>query len=446
MTKTSVVRWSAAALGCVLALGFLLATPAEGGSRGEGRSAPIVLANAAFAQSLDTTGVEDYWTADRMESALPLGLDEVGNPIKPRAAAPRSTSRATTLTAPRSVGKLFFTTPQGNAVCSAAAVNTAEKNVIITAAHCAHSGKPKPCGLLGTQICPGQYYTNFLFVPRYANGSAPDGQWAGTRAITHQQWIDSENLEFDQALIEVAPRSGVHLVSVVGGNGVAWNYPATESDIRVWGWPAEGAYNGETVQRCAGNTTPFESSGDAKIPCPLTGGASGGPWFISMANANVGFIWAVTSRRTITGTPYLIAHPLGRSILTLLSVARASRVAPRTTDRLASRTSISLRAVPQRVGLGQLVRLRSRTSASTRVVLGVRYSAHGAWHRVEVKRTGRDGIVEFQQKPARVGLRWYRVRTATATATVRVRVYPCPLPVDRTAAVVDATGCTAPVG
>lgn len=436
-------------MGCVLALGFLLATPAAGRVRSdgaEGAAGPVAFAHASFAQSLDTTGVEEYWTADRMRAARPLGLDEVGNAITPRAAAPRSASRAAVLAAPRSVGKLFFTAPEGNAVCSAAAVNTAEKNVIITAAHCAHSGMPKACGLLGTQTCPGQYYTNFLFVPRYANGAAPDGEWVGTRAITHRQWIDAEDLEFDQALIEVAPRNGVNLVSVVGGNGVAWNYPATESDIRVWGWPAETPYNGETVQRCGGNTTPFNGSGDAKIPCPLTGGASGGPWFISMANANVGFIWAVTSRRTISGPAHLIAHPLGRSILSLLSVARSSRVVSSTTARAASRASISLRAVPPRVGRGQLVRLRSRTSANTRVVLGVRYSARGAWHRVQVKRTGADGIVEFGQQPARVGLRWYRVRTATASEIVRVRVYPCPLPVDRTPAVVDATGCTAPVG
>lgn len=425
-------------------MGLIMVTPAPGQARASSPADTLVPVNEAVAQVLDTDGVEDYWTADRMENAVPLGLDELGDLITdPRPTAPRVAARAA-LTAPRSVGKLFFVDGTSNFVCSAAAVNTAEKNVIITAAHCAHSGKPKSCGLL--QTCPGKYFTNFLFVPRYANGNAPDGRWVGTRAITHRRWIDAEDLAYDQALIEVAPRSGRNLVRVVGGNGLAWNYPTRQNDVRVWGWPAEAPYDGETVQRCTGNTSSFNGSGDAKIPCPLNGGASGGPWFISMVNSDVGFIWAVTSRRTTSGTPYLLADPLDSSIKTLLANARANRVVARTTAQPASRASITLRAVPQHVGRGQATRLRSRTSASTRVVLGVRFSQRGSWHRVDVKRTGRDGIVEFRDRPSRVGLRWYRVRTASASKIVRVRVHPCPLPVERTAAVVDATACTAPAG
>lgn len=437
------VRWWAAALGCVLAIGVILVTPAEGRVRTDARAA-VVPASGAVAQALDTTGVEDYWTEDRMGSALPRGLDEVGNLItSPKPAASRITARATALTAPRSTGKLFFTSGRNDYVCSAAAVNTAEKNVVITAAHCVH-GRPDPCPLL--QPCVAAYFTNFLFVPRYANGSAPDGRWVGTRAITHQQWVAGEDEEYDQALIEVAPRNGRNLVRVVGGNGLAWNYPVREEDIRVWGWPQEAPYDGETVRRCTGNTSAFDGSGDAKISCPMTGGASGGPWFISMVNSDVGHIWAVTSRRTLDGPAYLIAHPLGSSIRTLLNNAHTHRAVARTTTRALSRAQITLRAVPQHVGRGQLLRLRSRTSANTRVVLEVRLRSGGAWLRVTARRTDGAGVVEFRQRPGRVGLRWYRVRTATARETVRVRVHPCPLPAVRTAAVLDATACTQPAG
>ncbi|MCX6401411.1 MAG: hypothetical protein NTX33_15955 [Propionibacteriales bacterium] len=437
------MRWWAAALGCVLAIGLVLVTPAEGRVRTDARAA-VVPATGAVARVLDATGVEDYWTEDRMDSAVPLGLDENGEVItSPQPAAPRSSPRAAALTAPRSVGRLFFTNARKDYACSAAAVNTAEKNVIITAAHCVH-GKPDPCPLL--QPCVAAYFTNFLFVPRFANGSAPDGRWVGTRAITHQQWIANEDTEFDQALIEVAPRNGRNLVRVVGGNGLAWNYPVRQEDIRVWGWPAQAPYDGETVRRCTGNTSAFDGSGDAKIACPMTGGASGGPWFISMVNSDVGHIWAVTSRRTLDGPANVIAHPLGNSIRTLLDNARANRAVARTTTRALSRARITLRAVPQHVGRGQLLRLRSRTSANTRVVLEVRFTSGGVWHRVTVRRTGSDGIVEIKQRPARVGLRWYRVRTATALETVRVRVHPCPLPAERTAAVLDATACTQPAG
>lgn len=450
MPRTSVVRWSAAAIGCVLALGFLLATPAEGRVRSEGQG-PVALANAAVATSLDPTGVESYWTADRMRAARPLGLDELGDLIRPRPATPRSTSRAAALAAPRSVGKLFFTTPEGNAVCSAASVNTAAKNLIITAAHCAHSGMPKRCGFLGGQTCPGAYFTNFLFVPRYADGSAPDGKWVGTRAYTHSQWVNEEDLAFDQALIAVAPRAGRNLVNVVGGNAVAWNYPIREDRVGVWGWPAESPYDGETVQKCAGSTTLFDGS-DAKIACPMNGGASGGPWFISMTNANVGYIWAVTSRRTTSGTPYLIADPFGNEIKTLFSSARTNTparvAAPTPAPRVSTRAAlIPLVATPNLVQRGQLVRLRARTSARTRTYLSVKYSAAGAWHRIGSKRTDSNGVVVYSVRPTRVGVQWFRVRTATRkSGAVGVRVVACPLPLDRSLAVVSATGCTQPVG
>jgi V8-like Glu-specific endopeptidase len=319
-----------------------------------------------------------------MAAADPLGLDAVGNLLAPRPAATGRTASRPGVVVPRSAGKLFFTTPQGDAVCSAAAVHTPQRDVIITAAHCAHTG---PGGLLR----PSRYFTNFLFVPRYTDGSAPDGRWVGVRAVTHRQWIEDENLAFDQALIEVAPRAGRNLVDVVGGNGLAWNYPARQAEVRVWGWPAEAPYNGETAQRCFGPTASFSGTRDAQIACPMTGGASGGPWFLSMINPNVGFIWAVTSRRTITGPKLLIARPLTSSITTLLSAAaRASSpaVVRPASSRIAARPRIVLRAIPSTVGRGQLLRLRVRTTPGTRVVFRVPARSVGP-HRGHAHQPGR---------------------------------------------------------
>ena len=407
---------------------------------------------ATVASAVDADDVLGYWTTRRMADARPLDLDAAGNLLTPRASAtPRTSARAARV--PRSAGKLFFTTPSGDAVCSAATVNTAQKNVIITAAHCAHTG---PGGLLS----PSRYFTNFLFVPRYTNGSAPDGRWVGARAVTHPQWIRSENLAYDQALIEVLPRNGRRLVDVVGGNGLAWNYPQRESDVRVWGWPAESPYSGEYAHRCVGATSSFAGSGDAKIACPMNGGASGGPWFLGMLDDNVGFIWAVTSRRTTTGTKYLIAYPLTGSIRNLLAAtqesgaaagqptaARASAPAPDgTSARVATRAGgIHFRAVQQHVGRGQVVRLRARTTRDTRIVLRVKLSRSASWQWIQVKRTNGDGVVEFRHRPRKAGVRWYQVRTSRARSEpVRVRVHWCPLPYDRSRSVVEDTGCTNP--
>jgi V8-like Glu-specific endopeptidase len=343
------------------------------------------------------------------------------------------------------VGKLFFTMPEGDAVCSAAAVNTPQRNVIITAAHCAHSGDGS-CGLLGCTA--GQYFTNFLFVPRYANGSGPDGKWVGARAVTHSQWISSEDMGYDQALIEMHPNAGRRLVDVVGGNGLAWGYPPREADVAVWGWPAEPPYDGERVHVCTGSTDSFEGSADAGIACPMTGGSSGGPWFLAMVNRNVGFIWAVTSRRTVLGPRVLIARPLSAEIRRLISVVNARPVAPRSTaPRTAARPGkVRIRAVRRHVGRGQTIQLRVRTKAGARVVLQVRKSRRGKWKRVTVGRTNSARTVEFRLHARKAGLRWYRARTKRGISRpVRLRVHRCPFPLDRSPAVVQATGCSSPL-
>ena len=59
------------------------------------------------------------------------------------------------------VGKLFFTTPQGSSVCSAAVVkdpaHPGKSNLVWTAGHCVHAGKG------------GGWYRNIAFVPSFNN-------------------------------------------------------------------------------------------------------------------------------------------------------------------------------------------------------------------------------------------------------------------------------------
>jgi hypothetical protein len=62
-------------------------------------------------------------------------------------------------------------------------------------------------------------------------------------------------------------------------------------------------------------------------------------------------------------------------------------------------------------------------------------------------RTNPDGVLEFRLRPVTPGRRWYRAHTArTVSDPVRVLVHRCPLPYNRSPAVVEATGCTVPVG
>ncbi|MDN5745053.1 MAG: hypothetical protein L0H31_08025, partial [Nocardioidaceae bacterium] len=263
---------------------------------------------------------------------------------------------------------------------------------------------------------------------------------------------------YDQALIQVAARKGRKLVNVVGGNALAWNFPARQAGVRLWGWPAESPYDGQTVRRCTGRTDRWRGRADAAMSCPLTGGASGGPWFLSMRNANVGFIWAVTSRRTTSGPAKLIARPLTGAIRNLVRAANGTSgtVNPNAGSNLkipsylagpvVRRKGISLRADPAHVGRGQVLEIRVKTAARHRTVLQVKYAKKGAWHRVQRKTTNSAGTATFRMRVQATGLRWYRAYTSARTSgSVGARVHACPLPLDRTPSVVRASDCTSAV-
>jgi hypothetical protein len=116
----------------------------------------------------------EYWTAERMAAAVPIekvlpnltvstSYDAVrerrgtSGPIPPRRV-------------PRTVGKLFFSDSGGDYVCSAAAISTRKRDQVITAGHCVHTGPN--VGLLQQP----HFFRNWVFVPRYHRGRAPEGK------------------------------------------------------------------------------------------------------------------------------------------------------------------------------------------------------------------------------------------------------------------------------
>jgi len=415
---------------------------------------PAAGATGAVVTALARTGVREHWTPRRMREAVPRDLDPAGEPVTAGATLGSARSAAQASPQPRSTGKLFFREGSTDYVCSAAAVNTPERDLVVTAGHCVNTGGRR--GLLGG-CRAGAYYSDFLFVPAYDHAAAPYGTWVGIAAITQSAWIHQcDAVARDQAMIRVGPRGGQRLVDVVGGNALAWNYPVREEGVRVVGWPAEPPYDGQTRQECVGPTTVLPETGDAQISCPLTGGASGGPWYLRMASADTGFIFAVTSRRTTSGPPRLLATPFDSSIETLLAAARTTAAAPmRATasrpvearPKKRRKQRLRLSATAASVGFGESFQLVARTRRVPRIVLQVRAAPGQRWQRVAKARV-RGGVTVFAQAPP-PGTRWYRVKVRKArkhSAPVAVTVGPCPLPPDRTPSVVAAIRCTSPIG
>lgn len=281
---TSLLSLSAAALLVMSAGGVAAAAPAtpdEGGSRG------------VTSKAVNATVAADYWTADRMRNAIPgdvlankalargnkSSADSVerGSSTKISGQAAPSQSSLHTDEAPVShIGKVFFTLPTGNYVCSGNSVASANESTVSTAGHCLNEG-------------PGAFATNFVFVPAYLNGAAPYGKFAATSLHTPTQWSSAGDMQYDTGFAVVAPVNGKTLTDTVGASGVQFN-AARGLSYKSYGYPAARPFDGTSLVSCAGTASndPFNPQFNSQgISCDMTGGSSGGPWFIGSGSGGV---------------------------------------------------------------------------------------------------------------------------------------------------------------
>lgn len=236
----------------------------------------------------------DYWTADRMKAAKNADALVAG---KSGSAAKVDTSKAAKVPghaansnagkintkaggktrgqeAPVShIGKVFFTIGGEDYVCSGNAVVSANESTVSTAGHCLNEG-------------PGAFATRWVFVPAYENGSAPYGSFAATELVTTSQWSNDGDITYDTGFAVVSNSNGSTLTDTVGASGVAFNQPRGEY-YTAYGYPAASPFNGETLQSCAGSASddPFGQTQSQGISCDMTGGSSGGPWFLGTGSS-----------------------------------------------------------------------------------------------------------------------------------------------------------------
>jgi hypothetical protein len=259
-------------------LGFLLAgllaLLVGGGAVG---SAPAAAATGPKVTRAATTAaaqnrVSDYWTPARMRQATPAvepgtpdrSAVQRGTPARV-ADAPATNAAAATITT--TTGKVFFTLGGTDFVCSGSATSSTNHDVVSSAGHCVNEG-------------PGAFATNWAFVPAYNNGSAPFGVWTARTLVTTSQWANSGDINFDTGFAVMNTLNASHLTDVVGGQGVAFNL-ARGLSYQAFGYPAAPPFDGETLQSCAGTAfdDTFGGTQSQGIPCNMTGGSSGGPWF-----------------------------------------------------------------------------------------------------------------------------------------------------------------------
>jgi len=287
---TSLLTLSAAALLALSAAGTATATPAP--------AKALASASDVTSHTVTETDVAEYWTADRMRNAVPGDVlagkaMKRGKSSKPAAAplegaapstveaaapalqSPSRTSQTLQTKANASespvphIGKVFFTLGGTNYVCSGNSVAAGNKSTVTTAGHCVNEG-------------PGAFATKFTFVPAYLNGSAPYGKWTARALYAPTQWSSSGDMTYDTGFAVMSTLNGQYLSDVVGGSGLQFN-AARGLSYKSFGYPAAAPFNGESLKSCSGTATndPYNPQFNTQgIPCNMTGGSSGGPWFI----------------------------------------------------------------------------------------------------------------------------------------------------------------------
>lgn len=254
----------------------------------------------------------DYWTVDRMRRATPAP-DRAPGPATtspsgartgPSGTTPPATAIASAansladgnltlaaaITESAVAGKVFYRDPSDGRdyACSASALNSPSKQLVVTAGHCIHEGRG------------GTWMQNWVFVPRYRSGARPFGTFSAKYFRTFNTWISNSDYSRDVGMVTTWPLNGNKLVNVVGGHGLAWNQSRTVG-VTILAYPSNFS-SGEIQQACQG-TTSDGGGGTIKLTCNFGGGSSGGGWLMNFNNSTgLGQVNGAMSTIDTTGT------------------------------------------------------------------------------------------------------------------------------------------------
>ncbi|WP_018350261.1 trypsin-like serine peptidase [Longispora albida] len=283
-------------------------------------------AQAADPSTLVSAGAQQqaaaFWTAERMRSATPM--DAITVNVRPGKVATGTPSSVSPTAIPnaggpwtgggavvKTTGRVFFTMGDRTASCSGSAVTSTNKSTVITAGHCVKY--------------QGAWHTNWVFVPGYDNGNRPYGTWAARSLKATPQWVASENISYDIGAAVVSQLDGANLTDVVGGQGIAFNQPK-QQNMYAYGYPAAAPYDGSKLIYCSGKAfNEWLGTGDLGLTCNMTGGASGGPWFLSFSeSAGTGTLNSVNSFKYNFSTKYMFGPYFAADAQNLYNAAQTA--------------------------------------------------------------------------------------------------------------------------
>lgn len=194
----------------------------------------------------------------------------------------------------QTVGRLYLSKNGEPLVCSAAVVNSTSGVLVATAAHC-----------VWDYAGGDEWASNVLFVPGDTNGEAPYGRWAAERMYAPSRFIDTAGVNesggvvgdgwaYDFAFLRMRPSDGQPIQEALGAQGIAFGEPA--EGLLVIGYPTAPPFDGTTMRYCSAPSWVEGAYGTYSIPCSMTPGCSGGPWFTRFdPETGAGYLVATTS-------------------------------------------------------------------------------------------------------------------------------------------------------
>jgi V8-like Glu-specific endopeptidase len=175
------------------------------------------------------------------------------------------------------IGKLFFQDGKTPKMCSASVITASNLSLVITAAHCIHSGGPG-----------GHFFSYFLFAPQYDQGATPFGTFSWRYAAVPHLWTQNGPPDFSQdyGFLVMNQTSGGYLQNTVGSLGYVVNTRQAQH-WHILGYPANPPFTGKDMVQCTSSWARDDSPSnpdDMGTGCDMQGGASGSPWIVNFGN------------------------------------------------------------------------------------------------------------------------------------------------------------------
>jgi V8-like Glu-specific endopeptidase len=239
----------------------------------------------------------DYWTRNRMRRARELPLPKVSHArltqllVEELQATDDSTidlpTRSLQFTSsrlvPRSartaypystVGRLFFSSRDGNFVCSASVISN---RLILTAGHCIYDP------------IRGRFHDNFAFVPGYYYGQYPKGVWTARTAVTTSEWQQSSDVlpnSSDFGVLVLNDKDGASIGRVTGWLGFRTN-GMVPNHVHILGFPSNHD-GGEELHQVTSGDSVCCFDGTAVYGSDMGAGSSGGPFIQNFGQRAIG--------------------------------------------------------------------------------------------------------------------------------------------------------------